>query len=66
MLAFPLDRFGVPGASATVRIAPGLTIGPIKARPEQTVGELQLRNTTFGALHPRIASELVRDVATLG
>jgi hypothetical protein len=50
---------------ALLRITPGLTIGRVKARPEQTVGELELRGTTFGALHPRLASELVRDVATL-
>ncbi len=65
-LAFPLDRFGAAGASARLGITPGLTIGAIKARPEQTVGELELRDVTFGDLDPRVASELVRDAATLG
>jgi hypothetical protein len=52
-------------ALAVLRISPGLTIGKVKARPEQTIDGFELQKTTFGALHPRVASELVRDVATL-
>jgi hypothetical protein len=64
-LVFPLDRFGQPGAHAELAIAPGLTIGRVKARPEQTLGALVLKKTTFAALEPRVASEVIRDVATL-
>jgi hypothetical protein len=65
VLSFPLERFGSPGAFASLQITPGLTIGRVKARPEQTVEKLSLTNATFDALHPRVASEIIRDVVTL-
>ncbi len=65
VIEFPLDRFGASGGAVRLGIAPGLTIGRIKARPEQTLGELSIHQTTWGALDARIASELVRDATTL-
>jgi hypothetical protein len=66
-LVLPLDRHGIAGARAELRIAPGLTVGPVKARPAQKLGALSLRGdgATFAALEPRVASEILRDVATL-
>ncbi len=64
-LVFPFDRFGVPQAHAALAITPGLTIGPVKARPAQTVDSLSLVKTTLDALPPRVASEVLRDVAAL-
>lgn len=65
VLAFPLDRFGARGAEARLGIAPGLTIGRIKARPEQTLGALSIHGAEWSAIDRRIASELVRDAMTL-
>lgn len=52
-------------ARAELTIKPGLTVGPVKAKPEQELGGLVLVGTTLGDLPTLVASELVRDVAVL-
>ena len=64
-LLFPLDRVGIRGASVTLVIKPGLTIGRVKARPEQTLGSLAFHNVALSDLPARLASEILRDIATL-
>ncbi|MCB9614238.1 MAG: DUF4132 domain-containing protein [Sandaracinus sp.] len=59
------------GVVARLEIRPGLLFGGAKGRPEQTLGVLTLEDeahepVSFAALHPRVRSELLRDVSTLG
>jgi hypothetical protein len=43
----------------------GAAIGRVKARPEQTLGPLEVRGTSWADLSARIVSEIVRDVTVL-
>jgi hypothetical protein len=60
-----VGRFGAAGGTAWLGITPGLTIGRVKARPEQTLGPLEVRGTSWADLSARIVSEIVRDVTVL-
>ncbi|MCA9607688.1 MAG: DUF4132 domain-containing protein, partial [Myxococcales bacterium] len=53
------------GARAEIGISPGLTVGPVRARPAQTLSTLAFEGVEREDLPPRVASELLRDVATL-
>ncbi|MBX3246879.1 MAG: DUF4132 domain-containing protein [Myxococcales bacterium] len=57
------------GGHASVALAPGLTFGEVKARPDQKLGRLTLHGPrgeappTFGELPELLRSELLRDLA---